>query len=492
MALACLMLGVGAPGSGDEIVYINQKGFTIPISVKPERRADVRELVLYLSRDQGRTWEIHGRTAPDRKGFDYFANSDGLVWFSIAVIDKQGKQDPPDPYRAEIGQKICIDTVKPAVKIVSADRVGSEVQVAWEVREDHPEWTSLKLEYHTGDQPGGPWTPLMVQPGERGNLRFKADSPGPITVRLSMRDLAGNEGADERQMGGGPAPDRSLASSSNIQKTGGPESSNIRQLGGADSVPPPPAPVTPAPITPLAGSGPPPAPGTAPMPTRGALPPLQIVNKRQVKLGFSVGRIGPSGLGNVDVYVTTDEGATWEKAPADSNPTLPVTGEARGVGPVQGSVTVSLPRDGVIYGFCLVVKSRAGLGKQPPRAGDPPHVRIEVDTMPPDAKLFAPVPDPTRSDRLVLSWEAKDRNLAPNPVSLEWAASPQGPWSFIGDPQLPNTGRYSWQVPDNTPAKVYLRLSVRDSAGNNAIAQTDQPVIIDVIIPEAGDVKVQQ
>jgi hypothetical protein len=220
------------------------------------------------------------------------------------------------------------------------------------------------------------------------------------------------------------------------------------------------------------------------MPPRGALPALQIVNKRQVKLGFSVGRFGPSGLGSVDVYVTTDEGATWEKSPGDPNVTLPVTGEARGLGPVKGSVTVNLPKDAVVYGFCLVVKSRAGLGKPPPRAGDPPQVRIEVDTTMPTAELYAPQPDPTRGDRLILTWKAEDRNLAANPISLEWAAAANGPWTFIGDPQLPNTGRYSWQVPENIPAKVFLRLSVRDTAGNNAIAQTDQPQLIDLTVPE--------
>src|SRR5262249_44739620 len=124
MAWACLMLAMGAPGGADEIVYINQKGFTIPISVKPERRGDVRELILHLSRDQGKTWEIYGRAAPDKKGFDFFSTGDGLLYFSIAVTDKQGRQDPPDPYRAEVGQKICIDTVKPVMKIVSAERVG--------------------------------------------------------------------------------------------------------------------------------------------------------------------------------------------------------------------------------------------------------------------------------------------------------------------------------------------------------------------------------
>ncbi len=468
---ACLMLAAGAPGNADEIIHINQRGFQIPIQVRPGRAHEVRELLLYLSRDQGRTWQIHSRSTPDKKGFDFFTDKDGLLYFSIQVVDQKGVSDPPDVYRAAVGQKILIDTVKPVVKLVSAERAGEEIQVGWEVREEHPEWTSLRLEYRVGESPSGQWTPLPINPGMRGNYRFKPGLPGPVTLRLALRDLASNEGIDERLVTAGGTFDRSVVSAGAITPVAGAAPPPDAVPG---SSPPPPAPVSPA----------------AAMPTRGPLPALQIVNKRQVQLGFNVSRFGPSGLGSVDVYVTTDEGATWEKAPTDPNVTLPVTGENRGQGAVRGSVTVTLPADGKIYGFHLVVKSRAGLGKAPPRPGDPPHVRIEVDTLQPEAELYAPQPEPTRSDALVLSWKATDRNLAANPVSLEWAANPAGPWTFIGEAQMPNTGRYTWTVPENTPAKVYLKLTVSDTAGNTAVAQTPQPVLIDLTKPEVEGVQV--
>ncbi len=496
MAWACLMLASGAPGNADDVVYINQRNFKIPIRVVPAKRAEIRDLYLYLSRNQGQNWEIYSRSTPDKDSFEFSTDRDGLYYFSIAVIDHKGKQDPPDLYRARVGQKIFIDTVKPVVQIVSATYVGEQLQVGWQVREDHPEWTSLKLEYRLGDSPAAQWVPLPVEPRDSGVQRFRPGVAGPITIRLRLRDLAGNEGVAERIVTG---PDRAVVSNSGIVPAG----------GLPPPPPPPPAPVgVPAPPTEEASRGPgsatlassspvsptpaPPPPGPAPtaMPSRGALPALQIVNKRQVKLRFEVGRFGPSGLGSVDVYVTNDEGATWEKSLADPNVSLPAGGEVRGQGPVRGTVTVNLPRDGVVYGFYLVVKSRAGLGKPPPRPGDPPQARIEVDTTLPNAVLYEPKADPARGDRLMLHWKAEDRNLAANPISLEWSASPDGPWTFIGDPQLPNTGAYPWQPPDNIPPKVYLRLSVRDKAGNNAIAQTPQPVLIDLVVPEAGAVTV--
>jgi len=217
---------------------------------------------------------------------------------------------------------------------------------------------------------------------------------------------------------------------------------------------------------------------------RGSLPAVQIVNKRQVKLEFEVAKFGPSGLGSVDVYVTIDDGQTWEKSPIDANANLPLVPDARGGTPVRGSVTVPLNREGVIHGFYIVVKNRAGHGKPAPERGYSPQIRVEADLTPPEAKLFGPQPDSTKRDTLLLTWEAFDRNLAPNPISLEWAPKKDGPWTHIGPDMLENTGKFAWEVPANIPPNVFLRLSVRDKAGNIALAQTMEPVLIDFSEPE--------
>src|SRR5262245_40023506 len=157
----CLLLAAQT-GAAEDMVHMNQRGFQIPIRIQPERKGEVRELILFMSRDLGRTWEIYNRATPDKPGFEFFAKADGMLWFSVAVVDRAGRQDPPDVYKAPVGQKIVVDTVKPETRIVSAERAGDKVRVAWEVKEEHPEWTSLRLEYRVGDGPTGPWTPLPI------------------------------------------------------------------------------------------------------------------------------------------------------------------------------------------------------------------------------------------------------------------------------------------------------------------------------------------
>jgi hypothetical protein len=217
---------------------------------------------------------------------------------------------------------------------------------------------------------------------------------------------------------------------------------------------------------------------------RPALPPLHLVRTHEVVLAFQVPGVGSSGLGSIDVYLTADEGDSWEKWEF-SDFTFPHADVPGGTGVVPVSLTVRLPHQSVIYGLYLLPKSGAGMGKPPPSPGAVPHVRIEVDATLPVAELYAPQIAYDRPGALVLTWKAEDRNLAVNPISLEWAAQPTGPWEFIGEPQLPNTGRYTWQVPEKVPPKVFLRLSVRDAAGNVAVAETPESVLIDLSIPGA-------
>jgi hypothetical protein len=158
--------------------------------------------------------------------------------------------------------------------------------------------------------------------------------------------------------------------------------------------------------------------------------------------------------------------------------------------PVRVSVPVVLPKDEVIYGYSLSYRTLDGQEKKPPRKGDRSQVRVELDTTLPLAELYHPQPDPHRPDHLLFTWKAEDRNLGPKPVSLAWATQAEGPWTPIGDAEMPNTERFSWKMPDDAPNRVYLKLTVRDTAGNVAVAQTDQPVplVIDICPRDVSEV----
>src|SRR5205814_1322583 len=84
---------------------------------------------------------------------------------------------------------------------------------------------------------------------------------------------------------------------------------------------------------------------------RRPLPILQYVSSPEVVLEYELSKVGPSGVGSVDIFLTRDDGDMWEHVATDPM----VIGETSG-GRHKGIVV--LPGDGV-YGFNLLVKSQA-------------------------------------------------------------------------------------------------------------------------------------
>lgn len=534
MTTTVLMLAWALAGQPQPVkeYHINQHQIRIPISIESSaQRAEIRELILFLSTDEGRTWNQQAVASPDQEAFPFHAPSDGVYWFTVCVVNQKGQREPEDVYKAPPGQitKIVVDSLKPLVRIQSAERQGDDLLVSWEIQESHPDLATLKLEYKPADAPDSAWTPASIRPQLIGQGRFRVANPGPLELRLQVQDLAGNPGigsfkvpaavnASPAQLTSAqvpatnsvsgalpPAPAPPLGSSWDVQAAAvQPVSANRpepRQPPAsilpapavptlprseprpvADRTPPPPVNNFQIPGAPTADGKPPlvatsdkppvthtPAapPGTSPG-TPGTLPPLQIINTKQIAIDYEVTQVGPSGIGKVELWMTRDDGRTWEKFVESLEPKPPLR--------------VDLPGEGT-FGFRLLLQSKAGRHKPAPVSGNPPEIRVELDATPPVAQLYLPEPDPKQADALILTWKASDRNLDAKPITLQWSEKAGGPWqTIVAD--WPNDGQYTWKVPPSTPFMVFLRLSARDTAGNVSAAETPQPVCIDLKEPE--------
>ena len=515
VTLAGLWL-MAAAGPAD-VVYLNQLGIKIPLDIRSADRQHIKELHLYSSTNEGKTWEQQSVIPADQDSFKFYAPRDGLYWFAIDVVDHEGKHNPPDMYKARPSQKIVIDTLRPSVRIVSVERKEDEVVVHWEIQEDNPDLSSLHMEYRLAGSAGEGWTPVTVEPRLIGHARFRPTGSGAVSVRMYFKDLAKNEAFAEKEVSTAEVATASLntprSNSDTIVPVKGTSlaepAGNKNPIGGEEPSREPSAlkepPAKPRDEGLTLGSGQSGSAGdTGPNsgassrvvassdktstetasgladshPRRGALPPLQVVKSPQVTLEYQLKEVGPSGIGKVELWLTRDEGQTWSRYAED-----PETKSQSPQGKLQR--TVELPGEG-LFGLTLVVRSRAGLGKPPPKPGDVPQMRIEVDTTAPMAELFNPVPHPHRHDTLVLSWKAYDINhpsLPDNPITLQWSERKGSAWQNIAS-SLPNSGQYLWQLPQNLPDRVYLRLVVRDAAGNLGIAETPEPQLVDLSEPE--------
>ncbi len=482
--LAFLAIGVDAQA---EERHLATGRFTIPFRVQPEKMTSVREALLYLSMDRGKTWHLHSRLPANHEGFLFQATQDGPHWFSVALLDHNMRQEPAHIPSAPVGQKVILDTSKPEASLV-VQRNQSEIAIQWDFRDQNPNLASLRLECRTPEMASNQWIPIQLQPGVSGSGSFPAPSPGVVTVRFQASDYAGNFVSVVGESLAAPVPPPAPVvvaqpvSGSLLVGTGvnppvsGPSPQSGPSPGWDATV------WTPSASTTIPGSA-----SISQVSTqRPPSPTAKLVNQRQVQLDYEVGKMGPSGVGAVEVWTTLDEGESWTLASTESFAQTGVALTANPTTPLRNKIPLNLQREGIPQGFTLVAKSRAGLGRPSPQKGELAQIRLEYDTTAPEATLFSPVPDPEQRDHLLLSWKASDKNLAINPITIEWANHLEGPWHKIGNRELANSGRISWLVPPGTPPTVQLRLTVKDQAGNLGVAQTQQPILVDLTIPEVN------
>jgi hypothetical protein len=171
---ACLTLTV--PAATPQTTYFNARGFKIPIRLSGDRRTEVQKFVLYVSTDQGKSWQVHQQANSDATSFIYRASEDGTYWFIVSTVNSRGVETPSNPMNCQPNQVVVVDTASPVLR-VAAQRVGEEVEVKWTVEEENPDLMSFRAEYQT---PEGRWFPIALLPDRQGTARFKPGTAGDL------------------------------------------------------------------------------------------------------------------------------------------------------------------------------------------------------------------------------------------------------------------------------------------------------------------------
>jgi len=194
----------------------------------------------------------------------------------------------------------------------------------------------------------------------------------------------------------------------------------------------------------------------------------QMVNSRLFDLEYHVDAVGPPRVGHVELWGTRDGGRTWTSFGLDNDN--------------QSPMLVTVNEEG-LYGLRVAVRDAAGSGSGKPQSGDLPDVWVGVDLTRPTARILsAERGTGDQAGQFIIRWEADDQMLAARPVSLYYSDTPGGPWSTIAS-GLENTGCYVWPVDVRLPELIYLRLDVRDEAGNVGSFEVPDGVALDPLHP---------
>lgn len=422
---------VGAQDGTGEIIYSRYRQFRIPFQAGPGE-SRLKQLQLFVSSDQGRTWQASALAPPEQRHFRFVCERDGYFWFAVQTQDQENKLYPPSMDGATPSLKVIVDTQPPAVFLQPLAPRGNEVGVSWEVRDDNPDQAlsdALRLEYRASGS--AHWLPLPRTP--TGNQAYwTPESNGAFEVRLRARDRAGNWGEATTTV-------------------------SLNGPGGNAA----PFQTNPGFNEPVAEANP----SNLPLD-----PDRRIVNSKRINLNFELKEVGPSGVSTVELWYTLD-GRSWNKHPLraeDANPKN-LAFEVNGEG---------------VYGMTLVAKSGVGLGERPPQLGDRPQVWIEVDLTKPVVQLYqVQVGQGMDKGKLSINWAARDKNLHRQPITLSYAENPTGPWAPIIQNQA-NTGRYIWTMPERVPYQFHVKVEATDLAGNIGEAITPDLIKVDLSLPK--------
>jgi len=386
----------------------------------------IQEVILYVSADFGKSYQRVTSAAPTDKEFRFQAPRDGWYWFTVQTRDADGRLAPPDLSVAQPQIKVCVDTHAPVVSLRWLSSQAGYVGVEWDVNDLNLDVSTLRVDYRTAN---GDWSPLPIKQAARGQYSWNPGPSAPVEARLQVQDKAHNPAEYKAPVGGAGYP------------TVGP---------------------TPNPAT---GSG-------AAPPSDGPVG-LIMVNTKRIQLDFDIQDVGSSKVKAVEVWYTQD-GHRWQKTPKDAAPEPPYY--------------VDVPAEGR-YGFTLIARSGVGLALPAPKDGDAPQVWVEVDVTKPDVKVLGvEVGRGPDTGYITVRWNATDKHLAANPVTISYAeasagASPQ--WQPITTAPVPNDGRYVWRMPEGLPPLILVRVEAVDQAGNVGAAETTSPVSTDLSIPKA-------
>lgn len=411
-----------------EPIVTNELRFEIPLEIAADDPA-VAEVRLYYSADAGKTWQPANKAKPPVAGFPFQAPGDGEFWFAVRTADAAGKEDPGDPFVPEL--RVIVDSVAPQVELQTERRSTGDVTLRWSCRDRGWKTDSLNLSYRTAND--APWTAVHSlktkrhgdETGGGGEIEWTPPSDASsVSLKIEVVDLAGNTAVKETKL------QTDLLAAGNTSATAAPTYVQ-------------------------------PAIASLPVPRDRGRP--LWVNSLSFELEYDVGPLASQAVEQVTIWGTRDDGRSWVQLGIDDDRRSPCA--------------VKVEREGM-YGFAIVIGTGSAANPSP-KAGDAPEIRVGVDLQKPQVRLTTAEPDNSgRPCVMKINWQATDEHLGPQAVSLAYASHPQGPWLPLALGVANDGGRVCDFDPAG-PHSVYLRIEVRDEAGNLGEYSTTIPLPVE-------------
>jgi hypothetical protein len=202
-----------------------------------------------------------------------------------------------------------------------------------------------------------------------------------------------------------------------------------------------------------------------------------ISAKNEILLDLDVADVGPAGLQSARLWVSQDDGTSWNEGPFIQEPFKQVAWKA--------------PADGR-FRLYVVATDQAGNQNAMPKGKADDQFVLTVDTVAPAITLGAaigvveaekvnsPKKSFTPGTRLAVPFTIKDANLAPNSVAVYLQTDPSRGWAELGK-GLPVDAAFRFPLPEQKASTKTARIKVTalDLAGNLGEVVSSEPFEID-------------
>ncbi|HEX4412789.1 MAG TPA: hypothetical protein VH107_04115 [Lacipirellulaceae bacterium] len=178
-------------------IYWKQNLFLIPYQWSSAAQpAAAQQVILYVSKDHGATWQKISEAKPQVKAFNYRAEADGEYWFDVRTIDNLGHSSPFGPFQPEL--RVIVDTTIPRIEeFRAAPNEAGAIEIQCRATDANLDPTSLRLDVQLTAT--SIWQPIVLEPVAtaasppifQGRWQPPAGAH-PIALRATISDRAGN------------------------------------------------------------------------------------------------------------------------------------------------------------------------------------------------------------------------------------------------------------------------------------------------------------
>lgn len=430
LLLAPVVVGADEAVPAANLVHSPHRAFRIPLELTREERDQMKAVRLFVSENRGESWTQHADGPPGADVITFRAKKDGEFWFTIAVIDAEGRQNPPNVQATEPGLKVIVDTSKPALDLRAIRSPSGRRGVRWMVDDANVDLTSVRLAvWHPATQS---WQPYDIRHPEKAMAWFESGEEF-TKFQASVFDYAANESVVEVEVVGADFSKKELASFVLDDMR------LVSQPKGEAPMAPRQDAVIPA----------------GHVDTTTKLDEATMCASHQIVVNYVVD--DAHSPAPVELWASRDDGASWVCASVDRDGKSPIEATLEGDGR---------------WGLRIVVTDAASQS-QPPAPGSKPEMFLQIDTIAPDVRVRQAN---LTNGRLAVNWLAMDDNLAAQAVDILMSSDMEGPWTPVVS-GLENTGRHEQSLAQQFPnGPCFIRVLVRDKAGNVGFAQMNVAV----------------